>query len=104
MNRSRSLVQSFPIIASHKMKLYFGIDQCSQTTLSQVTGVSVGQKKSYALIKKGPTSLYHLPIKEMLSAWPPQSSTSRSLNEIMDFHKGDELWWACIFQTELLRK
>ena len=45
-NRSLSRVRSFPIKANHRIKLYPGIDQGSQTTFAEETGVPLSRRKS----------------------------------------------------------
>jgi len=99
MNRKRSRVRSFPKVANHRMKLYFGKDHCSQTTRCHEIGAPTGLRNWYAWARKGPAFVSQVVINWMVSLVPPQRRERRSLTERMDFHRGEECWWGWIVQT-----
>ena len=72
MKHNLSRVLSFPMTASHNIKLYLGNDHCSQTTRPHETVEPTGLKKSYACAKKGPAELDQLLSKETHSTSKPE--------------------------------
>jgi hypothetical protein len=94
INLNLSRVRNLPKTTNHSMKLYLGRDHYSQTTLCHEMIEPTGWKKLYAWARKGPSPLNQLLINVMLALGLPQCWERMSLTEIIDFHNGEECWWA----------